>query len=466
MRSNSKGGNRGMQYQTQIHMYTTGHSRYNKKKLSYTYMHQRQQFRTPLACAVAIVAMTGGIMLVASTLWSAGDALIVDDVEQEYQQEGEEWTVVRKGYSGQESAGRRGRNYPVAAWTFFGLERGVYDLYATWETIDPGSIGRGLKLDTRARFRIISGRRATTVSINQAVPPTSEQGPWQSLGSHSVVGDLKVRLVPSGARRVILADALMLIPRAASASPGFPAGFHAPAPTPVTESLPVSATTPAAPGNTMQPGVSAVHGSPGTPVRTSSGSSLPATGSSARVPLPGPAPTPIWTSPATTPVASPIPPDPSPASSTGGTVPSLPRTSPVCTDSDGGQNTSVKGAVLDPVGLFEDACGNPITLWEWSCQNGTRLQTTHVCACSNDACTGPAPSTCFDSDGGVNTAVRGEAATARSQASDSCMNRVTLNEVFCENGVILSSQHSCACSNGACTGPVLPSTGTGASLGG
>lgn len=449
---------------------------------------------------IALVLMAGGIALAARTILSAGDAVVIDDADQEFRQEGGEWKIVGRGHEGQQWAGRYGRGKATAVWTFEEIAAGTYDLYATWDVVDVKALFKNGSLDTRARFNVTNGKRSTTVSLNQNEAPSSDEGTWQRLGRHKIVGGaLRVRLQASNVRRIVLADAVMLVPRAAPARvPRFtlPAIPQNTAASPVQDARPAAPVPPAA----LQPppGLTSPNapGSIPAPSATTGGSPAPTV-------ITAPQPT---TGPSTSTGASPAP-TPSPSPAPGGTA--------TCTDTDGGQEKNTKGTATDALGPHTDYCISENVIAEWTCWAGkaaiikeacncvdgvckgnvlkctdsdggdkkemkgwisdvvyTELwdscptpigqfeyycvgdrmaATTNSCMCEDGVCKGSAPA-CLDSDGGMNTGTKGAAYTITGTGPDYCASDLALNEAVCEGNVIKWVKQTCPCKDGACTG--------------
>ena len=80
-----------------------------------------------------------------------------------------------------------------------------------------------------------------------------------------------------------------------------------------------------------------------------------------------------------------------------------------CSDTDGGQNFSLKGRFSTPNtpnGQYsgEDTCRTPYSLTEYYCSGNSAASVDRFCNCENGACTNrqlPFPATCTDSDKGI-----------------------------------------------------------------
>ncbi|MGV8169650.1 MAG: hypothetical protein ACP5N3_06370 [Candidatus Nanoarchaeia archaeon] len=122
----------------------------------------------------------------------------------------------------------------------------------------------------------------------------------------------------------------------------------------------------------------------------------------------------------------------------------------VCTDSDGGDVSSIKGTVLKGISTYVDSCSNATSLKEYYCENGNNNKLNYYdCNCQNGACVNPAG--CFDTDGGYSLFIKGTVTKADITNPDVCVNTTRLREYYCENGNIAFRPTDCSCSGDICT---------------
>ena len=132
--------------------------------------------------------------------------------------------------------------------------------------------------------------------------------------------------------------------------------------------------------------------------------------------------------------------------------------SAVCSDSDGGVNTSQKGTCTDSSGSHTDSCSSSFILNEWSCSGNTCQMQAMGCpagqTCQNGACV---TASCSDSDGGVNTSQKGTCTDSSGSHTDSCSSSFILNEWSCSGNTCQMQAMGCpagqTCQNGACVAP-------------
>jgi hypothetical protein len=136
---------------------------------------------------------------------------------------------------------------------------------------------------------------------------------------------------------------------------------------------------------------------------------------------------------------------------------------PTCTDSDGGLNYYIKGTANNTQGSTgADSCTSSATVKEYYCDSytGQVLSINHNClsgeSCVNGACVqggNQTNSTCYDSDGGMNGAVKGYVIFSGYTVYDSCNDNSHVSEAICNSQNQLEWWPiSCpnGCSNGAC----------------
>ncbi|MEK6968357.1 MAG: thrombospondin type 3 repeat-containing protein [Nanoarchaeota archaeon] len=148
-----------------------------------------------------------------------------------------------------------------------------------------------------------------------------------------------------------------------------------------------------------------------------------------------------------------------------------PPPAPTCTDTDGGINVTVRGTASTPNQSQTDSCLSASMVTEYYCVNNEVVSTTLNCdnGCLNGACVigAPPPPTCTDSDGGVNTWVKGTTTDALNTRTDHCgiwsppINAPNLLEYSCSpTGDI--QEDGIYCPNGnVCVDGTCPTTSNG-----
>ena len=138
-----------------------------------------------------------------------------------------------------------------------------------------------------------------------------------------------------------------------------------------------------------------------------------------------------------------------------------------CTDSDGGNNLSVKGTTTDISYslILTDYCDTtfPNSVKEHYCRNDGRILTDlKPCAngCRDGACIPPLVNTCTDSDGGSDPKVKGVTRDSFINSTDSCdsANPNSIIEYSCRpDNFVKREVLSCAngCRDGACIPPLV-----------
>jgi len=150
-----------------------------------------------------------------------------------------------------------------------------------------------------------------------------------------------------------------------------------------------------------------------------------------------------------------------------------------CTDSDNGKNYDLKGNILEYedgllLNMRTDYCKDNRALFEFYCDGNNLASEDYICQngseCKDGACMIlaptpqlptpiPQPSTCSDSDGGINYNVAGTAVDSNSPSGlrDYCVGN-TLFEYYCadfgiEGFKAFAQQYPClaGCNNGACS---------------
>ncbi len=132
-----------------------------------------------------------------------------------------------------------------------------------------------------------------------------------------------------------------------------------------------------------------------------------------------------------------------------------------CADTDGGNIVGTKGTTTAAGVSRTDACTAAGLLTEYYCSNNKLTSIAGKCpagqTCQNGAC---GRVTCSDSDGGINSNVRGEVSTSFNGGApvragvDACNDGTSVTEQYCNGNARASSIISCGagnvCENGAC----------------
>jgi len=116
---------------------------------------------------------------------------------------------------------------------------------------------------------------------------------------------------------------------------------------------------------------------------------------------------------------------------------------PCCYDSDGGQNLQVLGNAKSGI-IVLDKCSGPEKIMEAICSNGVATSVTVDCP-EGSICNGGTciEITCTDSDGGQIKEEKGETTDGSTTETDECISTSTLKEFYCANGAMTSKQISC-----------------------
>ncbi len=138
----------------------------------------------------------------------------------------------------------------------------------------------------------------------------------------------------------------------------------------------------------------------------------------------------------------------------GSTTPPIPPTpSDLCSETDSGKDPAVAGIVTKFNVSLSDACISTDTVLEYICVSNQIVNSTFPCGSGNSCRAGacvtspiipppPSPSSCFDSDGGLNENVFGVVALSSGASilsfSDSCADSRTVNERVCVGGLALT----------------------------
>ena len=153
----------------------------------------------------------------------------------------------------------------------------------------------------------------------------------------------------------------------------------------------------------------------------------------------------------------------------------------LCSDSDGGLNSYVKGTAKGINGEKTDSCLGVKTLMEWYCKRDSIVSSLQACpkGCVDGACIGLASmvvtsttlrtmtmngtlltttttlktsSKCSDSDGGLNSYVKGTAKGINGEKTDSCLGVKKLMEWYCRKDTVVYTLYACSlgCIDGAC----------------
>ncbi len=128
----------------------------------------------------------------------------------------------------------------------------------------------------------------------------------------------------------------------------------------------------------------------------------------------------------------------------------------LCSDTDGGQNTEVKGTAKKGSDSFTDNCSSYSNVLEYYCSNNQILSKVIACAsgkaCEDGACV---VSACTDNDGGFNIYEKG--ATRGSSGItyvDVCSGVNSVTEYYCSEGNVFHTTVDCggtySCGDGSC----------------
>ena len=128
---------------------------------------------------------------------------------------------------------------------------------------------------------------------------------------------------------------------------------------------------------------------------------------------------------------------------------------PTCSDSDSGNNVLEKGTVTSGTTAYADTCSGASVVEYYCAAGGMKSETVACPQnyyCESGVCVQP---TCSDSDGGQSSSVKGTTTKAGTTSTDSCRDSSTLIEYYCDSsGNIASKDIQCgtgsACSDGAC----------------
>jgi hypothetical protein len=140
---------------------------------------------------------------------------------------------------------------------------------------------------------------------------------------------------------------------------------------------------------------------------------------------------------------------------------------PSCTDSDLGNNITLRGTVSginasNKTYSFTDTCLTATIIKEYYCQATKYNDNNYNCTngCENGACKPAAPAitaTCTDSDKGNNLAIKGTVTGTDSSGksysySDSCLTPTLVKEYYCQTNKYNENNYNCTngCENGAC----------------
>jgi hypothetical protein len=162
-----------------------------------------------------------------------------------------------------------------------------------------------------------------------------------------------------------------------------------------------------------------------------------------------------------------------------------PVSPPSCSDSDAGQNISVKGSVSFNNTDYPDACKDNGTAIEYYCESGVPASSELPCpsgtTCLSGACTKPPAQNattppiaepCKDSDGGNDLWTSGAAEFENRTYPDSCQGQNDILEYYCESGNLKQSTKNCGagnkCASGSCVelGRTCSDTGSNGSAAG
>jgi len=144
---------------------------------------------------------------------------------------------------------------------------------------------------------------------------------------------------------------------------------------------------------------------------------------------------------------------------------------PSCTDTDGGNNASVKGTVTIDINNYTDYC---VVFWsveEYYCKGAIAGRETVPCGegfeCKDGACIAKTPAPpepeCIDSDA-KDIYTKGYVNTSAYSYVDSCSDYKAVKEYFCKEGEakseITECPHDYKCLNGRCAKPEMNCTDT------
>lgn len=166
--------------------------------------------KTHLLPALLVLIVSG--VAAAGMLVQAKSLFLVDNTDSGYMEEGNWKTVRRIGYRKNERVGEStGSTTAQAQWTFTGIPRGSYDVFATWQVADSAKS----EPDTEAIFTIENGEKhLASISVNQEENSTGSRYKnvwWQKLGTWDVRNpQVTIHLSPSTHSRSIFADAILL----------------------------------------------------------------------------------------------------------------------------------------------------------------------------------------------------------------------------------------------------------------
>lgn len=126
-----------------------------------------------------------------------------------------------------------------------------------------------------------------------------------------------------------------------------------------------------------------------------------------------------------------------------------------CSDSDGGRDIFSAASATDQSGTYDDECVNALTVEERFCEGGSAASKEIPCPagyeCAEGAC---GPVQCIDSDGGEKPDVKGTVTVAGKDQADSCADKLTVKEYYCDGSQAVSKEMKCAagkeCVSGAC----------------
>ncbi len=128
----------------------------------------------------------------------------------------------------------------------------------------------------------------------------------------------------------------------------------------------------------------------------------------------------------------------------------------LCSDTDGGQDTSVKGTAKKGAESSTDNCSSTSNVLEYYCSNNQILSKVLACAsgkvCEDGACV---VSACTDTDGGFDIYEKGSArGTSGMTYVDVCSGGNSVTEYYCSEGNVFHTTADCGathiCSSGSC----------------
>lgn len=137
----------------------------------------------------------------------------------------------------------------------------------------------------------------------------------------------------------------------------------------------------------------------------------------------------------------------------------------ICEDSDGGRDYYTRGTASRGSSDSEDRCISTSGLVEYYCRDGNIQSETYSCpsgySCTNGRCTSTGgSSSCTDTDGGTNYAVRGVVRTADGSSGTDTCSGTRLVEYYCDGNTRRSAEYTPLSSERCVDGAIVSSTPT------